>query len=529
MSSSESGVSMADVCQKCGVIGYSELLIYCVQCQVSAEHRYCLYKMPDPDTDDEDVNWTCEQCLPGVTKQSSLYNFCLSPSRKSKRLSLRSDRAAEVGINLKKSPKNISCSLAEAEVWGCDYGPSLQPLNVNLKFNVPEPAQLKGDCSLLNAEDKNLHCCSENCEDQKLKKKRRLILENGDSSDEDSVSAKVKAFQVAPDACTAILNGSCHQSSTEFHNYVHAQPIVDPIWSGCFDCCYGKYGRVTGLVAHLSSKACLKVCDGAKALPWLLGVEMLPRSDAWPKSFSRSPPTDDNIGLYFFPEYERDERIFDGLLQEIIDYDLTLKIVIDNMELLVFSSLQLPQESWRFRGKYYLWGVFRPKQVSFRNPADDILVRNSSDEGVMSSMPANGMGSREERDPLKSLRTQSPPSPLNTSSSYGADSPHSALHPKGIISSSELVFSRSSKSLSPNNEKSGDIGLNLEKQRGHGKEKETFPDSFGGGNDNVSIRPCLEKFPSEVVDNSVVTKVGSSSKHLSLGLSRPVGRDRTPE
>lgn len=37
----------------------------------------------------------------------------------------------------------------------------------------------------------------------------------------------------------------------------------------------------------------------------VLSVEMLPRAGAWPKSFQTSPPTDDNIGLYFFPESER--------------------------------------------------------------------------------------------------------------------------------------------------------------------------------------------------------------------------------
>ncbi|KAI3921806.1 hypothetical protein MKX01_005495, partial [Papaver californicum] len=38
--------SVKPVCQKCGDSGYAELLIYCHVCRISAEHRYCLNKIP---------------------------------------------------------------------------------------------------------------------------------------------------------------------------------------------------------------------------------------------------------------------------------------------------------------------------------------------------------------------------------------------------------------------------------------------------------------------------------------------------
>lgn len=66
-----------------------------------------------------------------------------------------------------------------------------------------------------------------------------------------------------------------------------------------------KYSSIEGLVAHLSTSACSKVFQEAKLLPQLLCPELLPRSNAWPKSFHKWGPSDDNIALYLFPNNER--------------------------------------------------------------------------------------------------------------------------------------------------------------------------------------------------------------------------------
>ena len=60
-----------------------------------------------------------------------------------------------------------------------------------------------------------------------------------------------------------------------------------------------------GAIAHLSSLACLKVCETAKCLPQLLRLELLPKCDVWPNGFKRWGPTEENIALYFFPNNER--------------------------------------------------------------------------------------------------------------------------------------------------------------------------------------------------------------------------------
>ncbi|KAJ4795583.1 RING/FYVE/PHD zinc finger superfamily protein [Rhynchospora pubera] len=50
---------MATVCQKCGDVGYADLLVYCNLCHEAAQHQYCLETIPRVD---EDVRWACEGC-----------------------------------------------------------------------------------------------------------------------------------------------------------------------------------------------------------------------------------------------------------------------------------------------------------------------------------------------------------------------------------------------------------------------------------------------------------------------------------
>jgi len=93
----------------------------------------------------------------------------------------------------------------------------------------------------------------------------------------------------------------------------------------CFDfcCCRGRFrirnekkSIAVELQAHLSTKACLKAWNTASILPQLLHIDILSMSDAWPPMFQITPPTDEHITLYFFPEHERwpSSLIFDFLL-----------------------------------------------------------------------------------------------------------------------------------------------------------------------------------------------------------------------
>ncbi|KAK1299611.1 hypothetical protein QJS10_CPB13g01450 [Acorus calamus] len=246
------------VCQKCGDKGYPELLIYCVKCHVSAEHRYCLDNIPR--SPEDEVVWSCEECM---------LNVPLAALMSQENVTISSKRNGE-----------LSGSSTEVHEW---------PL------------------------------------------KRRVI-----------------------GSPRSILG---YQPFVECRAYADAIPLRKSIWRGSFDVSLWKCGPFK---AHLSIKACQKVVDVAKKLPEFLHVEEHHLSrDEWPQSLQITPPTDENIGLYFFPERHK-KRL--NMLEKAAR-DKTLRVILDDAELLVFSSYVLPQQHQRFLGKFYLWGLFRRKQL----------------------------------------------------------------------------------------------------------------------------------------------------------------------
>ncbi|KAG6607655.1 hypothetical protein SDJN03_00997, partial [Cucurbita argyrosperma subsp. sororia] len=164
------------------------------------------------------------------------------------------------------------------------------------------------------------------------------------------------------------------------HNCYVARPIVDPIWRGTLKFWVKSFARVGVLVAHMSSLACSKVYEEAKSLPESLPVELLCRCEIWPRGFEKLGPTDLSIALYFFPEDERSQRAFDLLVNAMMCKDLAMKAVLKNAELLVFTSSMLPMRYWRFQTKYYLWGVFRGKQVA--QPRNNVASERSFTESL---------------------------------------------------------------------------------------------------------------------------------------------------
>ncbi|KAL1543723.1 hypothetical protein AAHA92_20660 [Salvia divinorum] len=155
---------------------------------------------------------------------------------------------------------------------------------------------------------------------------------------------------------------SC-QRRDKYVDYSVAQPIAMPIWRGSFKVRNSKHGSIEELVAHISNKACHKVYAEASQFQPILRLEMLPKSDIWPKSFQTSEPNSDNIALYFFPSKIRNQ-VFAQLVQEMIHKELGFKGLVQNAELLIFTSTELPLRYWRFQNKFYLWGVFREKQAA---------------------------------------------------------------------------------------------------------------------------------------------------------------------
>lgn len=179
-----------------------------------------------------------------------------------------------------------------------------------------------------------------------------------------------------------------------------AEPVVMPIWRGSFNIWNKEYNNIEDLIAHISNKACYKVYKAACEFQQVLELEMLPKSDIWPKSFMTAEPSGDSIALYFFPS-KTSEQAFGQLVEEMMHKELAFKARVQDVELLIFTSTELPLRYWRFQGKYYLWGVFRKKQAA---------PLNSLSSSRVTEIPL-----------MKRCDNPSPISPLSNSATSGTE------------------------------------------------------------------------------------------------------------
>lgn len=336
---------MEAICQACGDRGWQENLICCSKCSDAYEHRYCL----------EDaskifqlhVKWTCPDCLPSPKKRPwirKMVDASLSP-RRSKRQYKKSERQTNVSNEISPEKGSSARKIIPEAVT-----PRMKNSNGSSTVDFVEPPLVVdfSDHGLLND---NIS----------------VIVEKKDPPSLDDNVGKGSAFsqKVVPVSDHFVSDAFAKGGSPLNNNcYIPAQPVEDPIWKGCFSISSKDFESVDGMAAHLSSKACFKVRNEASLLPVNISSDILPKADVWPKSFQQAKPSDDSIGLYFFPETERDEKIYNSLIENMMINDLALRCVVANAELLVFTSIELPFGCWRFQGKHYLWGVFRGKSAS---------------------------------------------------------------------------------------------------------------------------------------------------------------------
>ncbi|CAI9763968.1 unnamed protein product [Fraxinus pennsylvanica] len=117
----------------------------------------------------------------------------------------------------------------------------------------------------------------------------------------------------------------------------------------------------------------------------------------------------------------RYERIFDHLVEEMMSQELAMKAILSNAELLVFTSLELPSQCWRFQGKYYLWGVFRGKQVHAHIVDNHLTDSIGGDKPVLYSDCSKHMDISGGKNTMKTKNwdARSPLSPLSDNGNYG--------------------------------------------------------------------------------------------------------------
>ncbi|KAL3650138.1 hypothetical protein CASFOL_006541 [Castilleja foliolosa] len=146
-----------------------------------------------------------------------------------------------------------------------------------------------------------------------------------------------------------------------------AVPEHEYIWQGSFEIC--RSGKTSdawdGIQAHLSTCASPKVMEAVNNFNSRIVLHEVPRSSTWPMHFQEHGVREDNIALFFFAkDLKSYDKIYKVLLDNMMKNDLALKGNVNGVELLIFPSSQLPDNSQRWNLLFFLWGVFRGKKES---------------------------------------------------------------------------------------------------------------------------------------------------------------------
>ncbi|KAF5193998.1 RING/FYVE/PHD zinc finger superfamily protein [Thalictrum thalictroides] len=163
--------------------------------------------------------------------------------------------------------------------------------------------------------------------------------------------------------------------SSSIPSRVSPIPELDYIWQGGFE--VHQSGRhvdfYDGIQAHLSTCASPKVLEVVDKLPHKVLLEEVSRSSTWPTQFQNCA-TEDNIALYFFAkDVESYGRSYETLVENMMKNDLALKGILNGIELLIFPSNKLCENSKRWNMFYFLWGVFRAKRENLSHKINGSL------------------------------------------------------------------------------------------------------------------------------------------------------------
>ncbi|CAN7005622.1 hypothetical protein BRARA_C00734 [Brassica rapa] len=192
-----------------------------------------------------------------------------------------------------------------------------------------------------------------------------------------------------------------------------AIPDHESIWQGNLEVrkARNQSAMHSGMQAHLSTLASPKVAEVVNKFPEKFSLNEVPRLSTWPAQFQDSGTKEDHIALFFFAkDVESYERNYKPLVDNMIKKDLALKGNLDNVELLIFASNQLPPNCQRWNMLYFLWGVFRGRKEICTNPQKN------------TSLPASDVLPRDQ-DPNNLCQTRSPSKHLEKASSL-RESPH---------------------------------------------------------------------------------------------------------
>ncbi|CAF2344744.1 unnamed protein product [Brassica napus] len=181
-----------------------------------------------------------------------------------------------------------------------------------------------------------------------------------------------------------------------------AIPDHESIWQGNLEVRKAREQSAmhSGMQAHLSTLASPKVAEVVNKFPEKFSLNEVPRLSTWPAQFQDIGTKEDHIALFFFAkDVESYERNYKPLVDNMMKKDLALKGNLDNVELLVFASNQLPPNCQRWNMLYFLWGVFRGRKEICTNPQKNVLPRDQNPKDCcQTSSPSKRL---EKASPLR--------------------------------------------------------------------------------------------------------------------------------
>ncbi|WOL15173.1 hypothetical protein Cni_G23954 [Canna indica] len=577
------------VCQTCGVSGYSELLVYCSMCESVAEHQYCLGKLPH---DHEDVCFLCDECkyrsstvqidqsrtLKGLRKLKQIKTTVAKNDQRNN-TSAKPEKPHHYTVSGPYINKKNACSTADGvssinssrasslqDVGNLSESSSMVLKGENSKKQrrkliLLEDEQIDEDVHTTNVVRKSLsegmkpiNMSGQLCHGKNLKRSRRRL----DVPDEDYVHEEPQvnqASRISPikshsqtqaslqvEKDSPIRKMTC-DSVSSYHSFsLPAQPIIHHIWRGYFDVCYGELGP---LKAHPSSKACENVWKVASKLPPLMEIKKFPRLDLWPKSFKISPPNDDNIALYFFAEDARVEASLNKLLDDVIREDIAFKVVLDEAELLAFSSTVLPEGCQYFLGKCYLWGLFKRRKDlvdnSKNSEKEDVNCFDENAQAVSVNLSMQHSHSQAESCPSPNVITKDRQE--TSGFNHAAEQKFDDITENSIIIQEKYLEEGEIECDYENSYfvgRGGEVKKsdclvswvnNLPKEQIMAEQETTMSNNDGevvdnqknfgfSLNDEVIADHQLNLFPEKVEDMAITSRLGDSKIDLELGLGR---------
>nr|CAC01832.1 putative protein [Arabidopsis thaliana] len=204
----------------------------------------------------------------------------------------------------------------------------------------------------------------------------------------------------------------------------------------------------SGIQAHLSTLASPRVAEVVNKFPETFSLNEVPRKSTWPTQFEKLGTKEAHIALFFFAkDTESYERNYKPLVDNMIKNDLALKGNLDNVDLLIFASNQLPSNCQRWNMLYFLWGVFQGRKET--NPQKN------------TSLPTSNVLPRD-RDPKELCQTSSPSKHLEKGSSLRESSSNGIETRNGTDARSHENPNNRESSIERSPSKKEDIALKVE-------------------------------------------------------------------